>query len=199
VPASPSQLIVWMDLEMTGLDPARHRILEMASIVTDAHLQIVAEGPELVIYQPEEVLAGMNDWSREHHALSGLLDRVRASEVSEAEAEERTAVFLKAHCTEGAVPLGGNSVHLDRDFLQAQMRRVCELLHYTIVDVSTIKELVRRWYPDVLASAPRKTETHRALQDLRESIAELAHYRAHAFRPVEPEAAPQPPAEGGAT
>ena len=186
VAASPSPLIVWVDLEMTGLDPDAHRILEVATIVTDADLQVIAEGPEIVIHQPEEVLAGMNEWSREHHAASGLLDRVRQSTVSEAEAEEMTAAFLRPHCEAGPPPLGGNSVHLDRAFIHTQMPKLAELLHYTVVDVSTIKELARRWYPDALASAPRKADTHRALVDIRESIAELAHYRAHVFRPSAP-------------
>lgn len=171
---------------MTGLDPDAHRILEIATIVTDADLQVIAEGPEIVIHQPEEVLAGMNDWSGEHHAASGLLDRVRASTVSEGEAEERTAAFLRPHCEKGGPPLGGNSVHLDRAFIQAQMPKVAELLHYTVVDVSTLKELARRWYPEALAAAPKKADTHRALRDIRESIAELAHYRAHVFRPSQP-------------
>ena len=182
VPASSSPLIAWVDLEMTGLDPDAHRILEIATIVTDADLRVIAEGPEIVIHQPEEVLAGMNDWSRDHHARSGLLDRVRASTISEAEAEEMTIAFLRPLCGEGAPPLGGNSVHLDRAFIHEQMPKLADLLHYTVIDVSSIKELVRRWYPEALASAPRKTDTHRALQDLRESIAELAHYRAHVFR-----------------
>jgi oligoribonuclease len=183
VPDTTTDLIVWIDLEMTGLDPARHRILEIAAIITDASLEVVVESPDIVIHQPEEVLAGMNDWSRKQHALSGLTDRVRASTVGEREAEAAILEVIAAHCPKGAAPLGGNSVHLDRYFLQEQMPALEAHLHYVNVDVSTVKELARRWYPDALARAPKKTDAHRALDDLRDSIAELRHYRAEIFLP----------------
>ncbi len=174
--------LVWIDLEMTGLDPRRDHLLEMATLVTDGRLEVVATGPEIVIHQPEEVLAGMNEWSREHHAASGLLDRVRASTVSVADAEEQTLAFLRQHCPPGSAPLAGNSIHMDRFFLKFHMPALEGFLHYRNVDVTTVKELARRWAPDVFAGAPRKADSHRALEDIRESIAELAHYRAALFR-----------------
>ncbi|MFW5921224.1 MAG: oligoribonuclease [Polyangiales bacterium] len=174
--------IVWIDLEMTGLDPERHRIIEIATLVTDDELEVVVEGPDLVVHQPQEVLDGMNAWSREHHAKSGLTDRVRASEVTETEAEERTLALLQQHCARGRAPLGGNSVHLDRRFLARYMPRLEAHLHGSNLDVSTLKELARRWRPQVLASAPRKKDHHRALDDIRESIEELRYYREHLLR-----------------
>jgi len=177
-----SDLLVWMDLEMTGLDPAQHHIIEVATLVTNGSLQVVAEGPDLVVHQSEPVLASMNDWSREHHAASGLLARVRESTVSTAEAEAQTLAFLQAHCPAGSAPLAGNSIHVDRFFLRHHMPRVEGLLHYRNVDVTTVKELARRWFPHVFSQAPKKSDSHRALDDIRESIAELAYYRAHVFR-----------------
>lgn len=183
--------LVWVDLEMTGLDPRVHTILEIATLVTDASLELVAEGPELVIHQPEEALLGMNEWSREHHARSGLLDRVRDSTVSLGEAESRTLEFVAAHCREGVAPLAGNSIHMDRFFLKFHMPRFEAYVHYRNVDVTTLKELARRWYPQVLEDAPRKSDSHRALEDIRESIAELRHYRDRLIvRPPRPAVAP---------
>jgi oligoribonuclease len=177
-----TELLVWMDLEMTGLAPAQHRIIEIATLVTDAQLELVAEGPDLVIYQPDEVLDGMNDWSREHHASSGLLGRVRDSNVSESEAQAQTLRFLAEHCPPAAAPLAGNSVHVDRFFLKHYMPELESYLHYRNVDVTSIKELARRWYPRTFARLPKKTDTHRAVDDIRESIAELRFYREHVFR-----------------
>ena len=174
-------LLVWIDLEMTGLDPAEERIIEIATIVTDSSLQVVAEGPDLVVHQPESLLEAMDDWNKTHHAESGLLERVRASDVDEREAERRTLEFLKGHCAEKACPLAGNSVHHDRRFLAGQMPSLDAFLHYRIVDVSTVKELARRWAPDVHADAPRKKAAHRALDDIRESIEELRFYRERLF------------------
>jgi oligoribonuclease len=174
--------LLWVDLEMTGLDPCSHRILEIATLVTDGSLELLAEGPDLVIFQPPEVLEGMNDWSREHHQASGLLRRVRESELTASEAEQRTLDFLQKWCPPGQAPLAGNSVHMDRFFLKLHMPRLEEHAHYRNVDVTTIKELVRRWYPQIWERAPRKTDSHRALDDLRESIAELRYYRQHVFR-----------------
>jgi len=174
--------LIWLDLEMTGLDPERERIIEIAGLVTDGQLNVVAEGPELVVHQPEALLAAMDDWNREHHGASGLTERVRASEVSEAQAEARMLAFLEEHCEKGVAPLAGNSVHQDRRFLRRYMPRIDDFLHYRIVDVSTLKELVRRWYPEVDAGAPPKKESHRAMDDIRESLEELRYYRAKAFR-----------------
>jgi len=169
--------LVWIDLEMTGLDPREHRILEIGTLITDASLDVVAEGPEIVVSASEDVLSGMNDWSRDHHQASGLLDRVRASTVTVEEAEQRTLEFVRAHCVEGQVPLAGNSIHMDRFFLKFHMPALEAFLHYRNVDVTTLKELARRWNPKVLEQAPRKTDTHRAMEDIRESIAELRYYR----------------------
>lgn len=172
--------LVWIDLEMTGLEPESHHILEIATIVTDENLEIVAEGPDLVVHQPEEVLAAMNPWCVEHHGQSGLTQAVRESKISSAEAEEQTLEFLREHTTEGASPLCGNSVWKDRLFLMRRMPRVDTFLHYRIIDVTSIKVLAHRWYPD--AAPPAKGDGHRALADIRESIAELRYYRSHVFR-----------------
>ncbi len=174
-----SDLLVWMDLEMTGLDPDRDAILEIATIITDAELNIVAEGPEIAVHQPESVLRGMSDWCITHHGASGLTARVRASKIGLREAEQETLAFVRAHVEKGASPLCGNSIHQDRRFLARWMPELDSWLHYRNIDVSTIKELARRWYPDL--SPPEKAGSHRALADIRESIAELAWYRAHVF------------------
>ena len=182
----PAAVLVWMDLEMTGLDPARHVIVEIATIVTDDELEIVAEGPDLVVHQPAEVLAGMEDIVRAMHTKNGLLERVQASTVDLAEAGRLTLEFLKQHLPEPrTVPLCGNSIGTDRRFLAIHLPAIEEHLHYRSVDVSTIKELCRRWYPDVLAAAPEKETAHRALDDIRESIKELRHYRETVFRAPE--------------
>jgi oligoribonuclease len=175
-------LLVWMDLEMTGLDPERERIIEAAVLITDEELAIVAEGPNLVIHQPEDILGRMDEWNQTHHGQSGLLDRVRASTLTEAEAEATILDFVRQHCKARTAPLAGNSVHQDRRFLRRYMPALDAHLHYRIVDVSTIKELARRWYPEVYERAPAKRECHRALDDIRESLAELAFYRANVFR-----------------
>jgi oligoribonuclease len=172
--------MVWVDLEMTGLDPQVSVIVEIATIVTESDLTVVAEGPSLVIHQPEEALAAMNDYVRELHTHSGLLERIRASTVSLADATSQTLAFLTQHCAKGTAPLCGNSVWKDRSFLERYMPSIIDLLHYRIVDVSTVKELARRWYPPEL-QAPRKKELHRALDDVRESIEELQWYRAKLF------------------
>jgi oligoribonuclease len=177
-----SDWLVWIDLEMTGLDPRTDHILEIATLVTDADLNVVATGPELVIHQPESNLAVMNEWSREHHAASGLLERVRSSKISLSEAETATLSFVREHCGPAEAPLAGNSIHMDRFFLKFHMPALEAYLHYRNVDVTTVKELARRWAPAVLAAAPRKADSHRALEDIRESVAELAHYRTELFR-----------------
>jgi len=179
--ADRAQRMVWVDLEMTGLDEDRCAIVEIATIVTESNLDIVAEGPCLVIHQPDEVLATMSDYVRDLHARSGLLERIRSSSVSLADAEAQTLAFLAEHCDKGAAPLCGNSVWKDRAFLQRYMPEMLRFLHYRIIDVSTLKELVRRWHP--AHQAPKKREVHRALDDIRESIAELRWYRDRIFPP----------------
>ena len=178
-----TDLLVWMDLEMTGLDPERERIIEAAVLVTDGQLVVKAEGPNLVLHQSEEVLGAMDDWNKEHHGKSGLLDRVRASTLLEEEAENQLLAFVRAHCKERTAPLAGNSIHQDRRFLRRYMPRLEAHLHYRNVDVSTVKELVKRWHPKIFEGAPAKASAHRALDDIRESIAELRYYRESAFRP----------------
>ena len=173
--------LVWMDLEMSGLDPDTCQILEIATLITDGDLNIIAEGPDIVVHQPDEVLAAMDAWCTQQHGASGLTAQVKASTVSLAEAEALTLEFLRAHCSPGKSPLCGNSIGHDRRFLLRYMPQVAGFLHYRIVDVSSIKELTRRWYPTL--AAPHKGETHRALDDIRESIAELRYYRERVFRP----------------
>ena len=171
-----------MDLEMTGLDPARHVIVEIATLVTDDDLNIVAEGPDLVIHQDDAALAQMEPIVLDMHTHSGLLDAIRESTVSLAEAGAKTLEFIQAHVTEaGRVPLCGNSIGMDRRFLAAYLPDIEGYLHYRSVDVSTVKELVKRWYPALNSSRPRKTGAHRALDDIRESIAEMIYYREHVF------------------
>jgi oligoribonuclease len=189
-----ADLLVWMDLEMTGLDPQRERIIELAVLITDGDLTLIAEGPELVIHQPDEVLAAMDDWNTRHHNASGLVAKVRASTVTEAEAEAAVVGFINAHVPpREKPPLSGNSIHQDRRFIRRYLPALDARLHYRMVDVSTIKELGRRWYPEVHARRPPKNESHRALDDIRESINELRFYREHMFRPRGPGAGEAPP------
>ncbi|MFZ6004298.1 MAG: oligoribonuclease [Actinomycetota bacterium] len=178
-------MLVWMDLEMTGLDPARHVIVEIATIVTDDELRIVAEGPDLVIHQPPEAMALMDPVVHEMHTASGLLKAIEASTVSLEEAGKVTLEFIAQHVPDPrSVPLCGNSIGTDRRFLAAYLPEIEEYLHYRSVDVSTIKELTRRWYPGELDGVPRKATAHRALDDIRESIEELRWYREHVFKPM---------------
>jgi len=180
--AEAAARLVWVDLEMTGLDPDKCTIVEIATIVTDQDLNVLAEGPSLVIRPSEEALAGMSDFVRDLHRRSGLLDRIHASTITLADAERETVAFLECNADKGASPLCGNSVWKDRQFLERYMPGVVAFLHYRMVDVSTIKELVRRWYPPPF-HAPKKREVHRALDDIRESIAELTWYRQRVFLP----------------
>jgi oligoribonuclease len=167
-----------MDLEMTGLDPRRHVIVEIATLVTDDELSVLAEGPDLVIHQPDVALGEMNDTVREMHTKSGLLDEIRASEISLADAGQQTLDFLLTHIPEPrTVPLCGNSIGTDRRFLAVWLPEIEEYLHYRSIDVSTLKELARRWNPTAHQGAPTKAGGHRALDDIRESLAELRHYR----------------------
>jgi oligoribonuclease len=189
-----------MDLEMTGLDPARNVIVEIATLVTDDQLEIVAEGPDLVIHQPAQALAAMEDVVREMHTRSGLLAAIQASSVSLADAGAATLDFIKAHVpAPRSVPLCGNSIGTDRRFLVVHLPEIENYLHYRSIDVSTLKELALRWAPGVLEGAPKKESTHRALDDIRESVDELRWYRAHLFRDfaerstAPPEAAPPSP------
>jgi oligoribonuclease len=173
-----------MDLEMTGLDPARHTIVEIATLITDDDLEIVAEGPDLVIGTDEEALGRMDDVVRTMHTRSGLLAAIQESEVTLEQAGKATMDFLREHIQPAAVPLCGNSIGTDRRFLAAWLPEIDTFLHYRSIDVSTVKELVRRWYPDVFAKAPRKQGSHRALDDIRESVAELRFYRQSVFLPL---------------
>ena len=172
--------MVWMDLEMTGLDPAKDRIIEMATIITDGHLEIVAEGPVFAVDQPRALLDGMDDWNTNQHSKSGLLKRVAEEGVSEAEAEALTLEFISAHVEERAAPLCGNTIWQDRRFLSAYMPTLEGYLFYRMVDVSSVKELANRWRPD-LAPFKKKNE-HTALADIRESIEELKYFREHFFQ-----------------
>ncbi len=172
-----------MDLEMTGLDPATAVIVEIATLVTDDDLELVAEGPDVVVACPPDRLAAMEETVRQMHTASGLLAAVEASTTSLHEAGRLTLEFLKEHVPEPrTVPLCGNSIGTDRRFLAAQLPDVDAWLHYRSVDVSTVKELCRRWYPDVLEAAPAKAGGHRALDDIRESLDELRYYRSAIFR-----------------
>ena len=171
-----------MDLEMTGLDPGRHVIVEIATLITDDDLRPIAEGPDIIVRTTDDQLEQMDDVVRTMHTRSGLLAASEASAISMADGGRQTLEFLRAHISEpGTVPLCGNSIGTDRRFLAAQLPEVDDFLHYRSIDVSSIKELCRRWYPDVLARAPAKKEAHRALEDVRESIAELAYYRSTIF------------------
>jgi len=173
--------LIWMDLEMTGLDPLADRILEIAVIVTDSQLELVAEGPAIAIRQSETTLAAMDRWNRDHHGASGLIERVRASVCDEAAAEQAVLAFLGQHCRPGAAPLCGNSICQDRRFLARWMPRLEAFPHYRNLDVSTLKILAQRWAPDIAAGF-KKENCHEALADIRESIAELKYYRATLLR-----------------
>ncbi|WP_073672473.1 oligoribonuclease [Pseudomonas aeruginosa] len=172
------QNLIWIDLEMTGLDPDRDVIIEMATIVTDSDLNTLAEGPVIAIHQPEEILAGMDEWNARQHGQSGLTQRVRESTVSMAEAEAQTLAFLEQWVPKRSSPICGNSICQDRRFLYRHMPRLEGYFHYRNLDVSTLKELAARWAPQVRESF-KKGNTHLALDDIRESIAELRHYRDH--------------------
>ena len=183
-------VLVWLDMEMTGLDPERERIIEVATIITDGQLTELGTGPELVIHQDDEILAKMDDWNKKHHGASGLVDRVKASTITDADAEAQTVAFINAHVGPKDRPvLAGNSIHQDRRFIRRYMAMLEKRLHYRMVDVSTIKELARRWYPQIIARQPPKRDTHRALDDIRESIEELRYYRSQVFVAPAPAAA----------
>jgi len=174
------QNLVWMDLEMTGLDPEQETIIEIATIITDGDLNIIAEGPSIVVHQPDHLLDGMDEWNTAHHGDSGLTAKVKASTTSMHHAERQTLDFIKQYVPAQTSPLCGNSIHQDRRFLVPYMPELEAYLHYRNIDVSTIKELARRWYPN--DKAPIKKAEHLALADIRESINELRWYREKLFR-----------------
>jgi oligoribonuclease len=175
--------LIWIDLEMTGLDPDEDVIIEMATVVTDGQLAIVAEGPVIAVHQSDARLARMDEWNTRQHGSSGLTERVRASRVDAAAAERQTLDFLAAHCVAGASPMCGNSICQDRRFLARHMPLLERFFHYRNLDVSTVKELARRWAPDIAAGFV-KQGAHLALADIHESIRELRHYREQFFVPL---------------
>ncbi|WP_019025066.1 MULTISPECIES: oligoribonuclease [unclassified Thioalkalivibrio] len=176
--AASAENLIWIDLEMTGLDPQNDRIIEVATIVTDKELNILAEGPVLAIYQPADVLDAMDEWNRRTHGASGLIERIRHSSTDAAAAERETIDFLSDYVPKGASPMCGNSICQDRRFMARLMPQLEAYFHYRNLDVSTLKELARRWAPDVLSKL-QKNASHQALQDIRDSIDELRVYREH--------------------
>ena len=172
--------LVWIDLEMTGLNPATDTILEIATIITDDQLNVLARGPELVIHQPEEILAAMDEWVTKQHGFTGLTEEVRQSRMSMHEAEQQTLEFIKQHCLSETSPLCGNTVWMDKIFLRHYMPKLEAFFHYRVLDVTAVKLLAQYWYPDL--SEFEKKDTHRALEDIGESIKELGYYREHIFK-----------------
>ena len=179
--AAKDDRIVWIDLEMTGLDPDRHVIVEVAALVTDAELNILDEGIDLVIHASDDELAEMDDFVTNMHDSSGLTEQIKASTVTLEEAEEAVLEFVEKHCADIRPPLAGNSIATDRTFIRTYMPRLDERLHYRMIDVSTIKELTRRWFPKAYYNQPDKGLAHRALADIVESIRELDYYRRAVF------------------
>ncbi len=182
--------LVWLDLEMTGLDLDRHVIVEIAALVTDDDLEPVDDGIDLIVHQPPSALAEMDDFVRNMHTKSGLLPEIEASTLSLADAGAQVLDYVRGHVAEGSSPLCGNSIGVDRRFLDRQLPELDRYIHYRSIDVSSFKELCRRWYPVVYKGRPGKAETHRALADVQESIAEMKYYREHMLLP-----APETPAE----
>lgn len=183
--AAKNNRLVWVDLEMTGLDLERHVIVEVAALVTDADLNIIGKGVDLVVHASEDELAQMDDFVTDMHSSSGLTEKIRSSEVTLAEAEDAVLALIAEHCDpEHPAPLAGNSIATDRSFIREQMPRLDKALHYRMVDVSSIKELARRWYPKAYYNQPDKGMAHRALADIVESIRELDYYRRAIFVPA---------------
>jgi oligoribonuclease len=174
--AAEAHNLIWIDLEMTGLIPQADRIIEIATVVTDKELNVIAEGPVFAVHQPETLLAGMDDWNTKQHGTSGLVERVRASQISEAQAEKKTLEFLQHHIPPGKSPMCGNSICQDRRFLALYMPELEKFFHYRNLDVSTLKELAVRWAPKILDGI-EKESSHLALSDIHDSINELRHYR----------------------
>jgi oligoribonuclease len=170
--------LIWIDLEMTGLDTANDKIIEVATIVTDSQLEIVAEGPVLAVHQGDEILNGMDEWNTKTHGKTGLIERVKASTQDEAEAERQTIAFLEQYVPKDKSPMCGNSICQDRRFLARTMPALEAFFHYRNLDVSSIKEMAKRWKPEILPGFSKKN-THKALDDIRESIEELKYYREH--------------------
>jgi oligoribonuclease len=179
--APRSDLLVWIDLEMTGLEPDKERIIEVATLITDAQLNVVAEGPVIAVKQPDSLLAGMDEWNQKTHGESGLVARVKASTIETKEAERQTLDFLRQYVVAGSSPMCGNSIHQDRRFLEREMPDLWAFFHYRNLDVSTVKELAKRWNPGALVGF-KKQNAHLAMDDIKESIAELAHYRSTFLR-----------------
>jgi oligoribonuclease len=173
--------LIWIDLEMTGLNPDKDRVIEIATVVTDKELTVLAEGPVCAIHQSDEVLAGMDDWNTRQHAMSGLAERVRASTMTELEAEQETLTFLRKHVDHAASPICGNSICQDRRFLSRHMPELASFFHYRNLDVSTLKILVKLWMPDI-AGRFEKNSVHLALADIHDSIRELRFYREQLFK-----------------
>lgn len=173
--------LVWIDMEMSGLDPEKNVILEVATIITNEALEVIAEGPDIVLSHDLKLLQGMDDWNREHHKKSGLWDAVLASTTSLADATHRTLEFIQQHTQPRKSPLCGNSIWQDRRFISRYMKEIDNHLHYRMIDVSTVKELARRWHPSIHGKKTKKTGNHRALDDIRESIEELRYYKENLF------------------
>ncbi|GAA3897957.1 oligoribonuclease [Halomonas cibimaris] len=171
-----SDLLIWIDLEMTGLDPNKERIIEVATLVTDGELNTVAEGPVIAVKQPDSLLEQMDDWNRKTHGESGLVKRVQQSRTDTAAAEAKTLDFLREYVVPGTSPMCGNSIHQDRRFLEREMPELWAFFHYRNLDVSTVKELAKRWNPEAIKGF-KKRNVHLAMDDIKESIGELAHYR----------------------
>jgi len=183
-PKSTDDRLVWIDLEMTGLEVERHRIVEIAVLVTDAQLEILDDGVDLIVHQPPDALAEMDDFVRKMHTKSALLPAIESSTLSLEAAGAQALAYIGERVPEpGTAPLCGNSIGVDRRFLHRYLPELDSYLHYRSIDVSSLKELCRRWYPEVYAKRPGKAETHRALADIRESIAELRYYREHMLLP----------------
>jgi oligoribonuclease len=179
------QHLIWIDLEMTGLLPESDRIIEIATIITNTDLQVVAEGPVLAINQSNEILAGMDDWNQRHHGSSGLIQRVKVSPTSESEAEQLTIQFLSQYCDKGYSPMCGNSICQDRRFLARYMPALESFFHYRNLDVSALKELAKRWRPELMDGLTKQS-AHLALEDIRDSINELRYYREHFIKTEKP-------------
>ena len=174
-----SNLLAWIDLEMTGLDPEKHHIIEIACLVTDSNLNIVAEGPELAIFQDEDILSLMNEWNIKQHTSSGLVEKIKSSDISIKEAEDECLKFFQSHIKQHKSPLCGSSVSHDRRFLIKHMPKLANHFHYRHIDVSSFKEVIKRWYPE--ADEFKKTSSHRAMDDIKESVNELKFYREKLF------------------